>query len=353
MKAADMRLSNSADNSGVVVRLVAGEALRTSCDVLVIKYSQVLDGTVRAAVRLLKVGYPAVAQELPQPGDFSGLYKMSDESGPLSICFVGVTTPTNFLYRDIEEFGSRALATLAGAGPRTKVLGVTLLGQGYGLDELACFDAQLTGMLSSLRSGDAPAALREILFIERNQGRSERLARYLQDVDVDGGHSQAKSVLATVSDPLTAMVSPSQRPTVFVAMPFSPAFDDVFTFGIQQVLHQLGFKCERIDRESFTGDVLAEIRRRISRCSLVIADLSGANPNVYLEVGYAWASERPTVLLFRPDPAAGTTALEFDTRGQKCIRYSSVTDLSERLTTEIHELQQQGTFSQGPRTRQP
>jgi hypothetical protein len=46
------------------------------------------------------------------------------------------------------------------------------------------------------------------------------------------------------------------------------------------------------------------------------ADLSDANPNVYLEVGYAWGRGRPTLLVVRD-----SSHLKFDVQGQRCLIY--------------------------------
>ena len=68
---------------------------------------------------------------------------------------------------------------------------------------------------------------------------------------------------------------------------------DVWTFGIQQPVRDLGLLCERLDQEAFTGDILSRIRSGIAQALLVIADLTGCNPNVFLEVGYAWGKISP------------------------------------------------------------
>jgi hypothetical protein len=83
----------------------------------------------------------------------------------------------------------------------------------------------------------------------------------------------------------------------------------------------------------FTGEILARIKERIETATLVIADLTGANANVYLEVGYAWGRNRPTLLLVR----AGDE-LKFDVRGQRCIIYDSIVDLSKKLTKDLQAL---------------
>jgi nucleoside 2-deoxyribosyltransferase len=75
------------------------------------------------------------------------------------------------------------------------------------------------------------------------------------------------------------------------------------------------------------------VRARISGARLVVADLTSANPNVYLEVGYAWGKGVPTVLI-----AKSEDALKFDVRSHRCIVYSSIKDLEDKLTRELHGL---------------
>lgn len=113
-------------------------------------------------------------------------------------------------------------------------------------------------------------------------------------------------------------------------MPFAPEMDDVFHYGIQGAVNTAGLLCERADLAPFTGDVVDWVKNKISSASLVIADLSSANPNVYLEVGYAWGREIPTVLLARD-----ANELKFDTKGQKCILYKSIKNLEDLLSKEL------------------
>ena len=71
-------------------------------------------------------------------------------------------------------------------------------------------------------------------------------------------------------------------------MPFKNDMDDTYHYGIQGAVRAAGFLCERADLSTFVGDVMHWVQNRIRTSSLVIADLTEANPNVYLEVGYAW-----------------------------------------------------------------
>lgn len=122
-------------------------------------------------------------------------------------------------------------------------------------------------------------------------------------------------------------------PHVFVAMPFSDEFDDIYHYAIEPAVRAAGFLCERADTCSFSGDILDWLKGRIRTAALVIADLSTANPNVYLEVGYAWGFKRPTILL-TSDP----NDLKFDVRGQRCVIYKRIRDLEENLKRELGEM---------------
>ena len=116
-------------------------------------------------------------------------------------------------------------------------------------------------------------------------------------------------------------------------MPFDHSWDDVFYYGIQGAVKAAGLLCERADTSAFTGDVLDWVKKRIATATFVVADLSSANPNVYLEIGYAWGCEIPTVLLAREG-----ADLKFDVKGQRCLMYKSIRNLEELLHIEIRAI---------------
>ena len=120
-------------------------------------------------------------------------------------------------------------------------------------------------------------------------------------------------------------------------MPFTRQMDDVYYFGIEAPVHAAGLLCERVDQASFTGHILDQIRERIETASVVIADLTTANPNVYLEVGYAWGKDRPTILLVQD-----VNDLRFDVKSQKCLVYDRIIDLARLLSNELQHLHTRG-----------
>jgi hypothetical protein len=113
-------------------------------------------------------------------------------------------------------------------------------------------------------------------------------------------------------------------------MPFGEDFADVYHYGIQSAVHAAGLLCERVDAISFTGDIVERVKTSIESSELVVADLTGSNANVYLEVGYAWGCGRPTILVARD-----ADHLRFDVRGQRCLVYKTIKMLEELLTIEI------------------
>ncbi|HVX91580.1 MAG TPA: hypothetical protein VHC20_08325 [Candidatus Paceibacterota bacterium] len=80
-------------------------------------------------------------------------------------------------------------------------------------------------------------------------------------------------------------------------MPFDGAFDDVYRLGIKEACAAADAYCERVDEQIFQERILDRIYNQIAKADLVIADMTGRNPNVFYEVGYAHALNKPAVLL--------------------------------------------------------
>jgi hypothetical protein len=116
-------------------------------------------------------------------------------------------------------------------------------------------------------------------------------------------------------------------------MPFTEEFEDVYHYGIEPPVRAAGYLCERADTRSFSGHILEWIKRRIDTAAIVLADLSTANANVYLEVGYAWGRGRPTILFTRD-----VQDLKFDVQSQRCLIYKRIRDLEEGLARELAQL---------------
>lgn len=364
-------------DSNLVVEVVQGDVLEFAADVLALKYAQHYYGSDQAISEVLVKSGVAAAKLKPAVGEY--VWVDSPEAlRSRRVLFIGVPPLLEFGYVEIENWASRAITLIAEQYSAVVHVAITLHGPGFGLDEIEALHAEIRGILSSARQAAAPGRSIRVSIVERTSARVERLQAALSKIIADAGSSGSEPAAQpppprkpsdeidvslqrpiTVLRPLRLKVRrPGQRsaerdegemlaesanlqtaaqvenkPRAFVAMPFSKEMEDVFYYGIQGPVRQLGYICERVDQSAFTGDILEQVKMRIETAEIVIADLTGANPNVYLEVGYAWGKGRPTVLV-----ANERDELKFDVHGQKCLKYQSIRDLENLITTELKGL---------------
>jgi hypothetical protein len=104
---------------------------------------------------------------------------------------------------------------------------------------------------------------------------------------------------------------------VFVILPFEKTI--VFEKIIKPVVEGLDFRliCKKADDLFTTGAVMQDIADSLRKSSVVVADLSGRNPNVFYELGLAHAFRKSVVLLTRSDDDVPS-----DLKAHRYYRYS-------------------------------
>lgn len=125
--------------------------------------------------------------------------------------------------------------------------------------------------------------------------------------------------------------STAPKPFVFVLMPFAPEFDDVYELGIKAACTGSGMHCERVDEQIFEGTILERIYNQIAKADVIVADMTGRNPNVFYETGYAHALGKRVVLLTQtPDD------IPFDMKHYPHIIYERrITNLKQQLERRL------------------
>jgi hypothetical protein len=334
--------------TAVELRIEHGDATAFEADVLALKYAQGFHGVDEVVAESLgRVGISPIALQL-SIGQFAYVETHGSIRATHAL-FVGVPRLRSFSYPQIREFASQVLHILAGQAPTTKHLAMTIHGAGYGLDEVESCVVQVEGYLDALRAGSLPDALRRISIVDRDTGRVQRLrqaltTRFAENAALTAADSEGIYLLsappsggAVSKQTETAAPESGDETTakshIFVAMSFSKQLDDVFHYGIQAPVHAAGYVCERMDHVAFAGEIISWLKQRIETADIVIAELSGSNPNVYLEVGYAWGKGRPTILL-----SPKVEELAFDVQGHRCLIYDSIRDLETQLTRELSSL---------------
>ncbi len=81
--------------------------------------------------------------------------------------------------------------------------------------------------------------------------------------------------------------STAPKPFVFVLMPFATDFDDIYEIGIKEAAETAGAYAERLDKQMFAENILQRMYNQINKADVLVADMTGRNPNVFYEVGYA------------------------------------------------------------------
>jgi len=87
--------------------------------------------------------------------------------------------------------------------------------------------------------------------------------------------------------------------TCFVVMPFHSLFEAEYDRAIRPAIEEAGLECVRGDEIYAQQAIIQDIWHSIRRARLVVAELSGRNPNVLYEVGLAHAIGKPIILLTR------------------------------------------------------
>src|SRR5258708_22959261 len=115
-------------------------------------------------------------------------------------------------------------------------------------------------------------------------------------------------------------------PLCFVLMPFGRKmdasgrvtdFDAVYQKVIAPAVVKAGLEPVRADEEKIGGTIHKPMFERLMLCHYAVADITGANPNVFYELGIRHALRpRSTVILFREG-----TVLPFDIALVRAMSY--------------------------------
>jgi hypothetical protein len=247
--------------------------------------------------------------------------------GPNRVYIVNFdATHLPFSYQSVDKYARTILriggTQQAGAAKMPVTIATAIHGPGAGLDACEAMETLVRAFSSELGSGRQLGLLSEVILVEKQKEVFERLQERFS-------YLAAKKVLSF--DDSICFINPGTAQTtvavdarrveqlsskhLFVAMPFAKEFNNVYYFGIKQPVELRRRKCERVDQDAFTGDIIDRIKKRIDLCELVIADITGNNPNVFFEVGYAQGRRKTVILLSQ------TEDTPFDLKTQRQIRY--------------------------------
>ena len=157
-----------------------------------------------------------------------------------------------------------------------------------------------------------------------------------------------------------ADATPSQQPLCFVIGPIGKEGSeerrhaDFLLHGlIKYVLEggEFGYAVKRADEDADPGMITDRVISDIVHANLVVADLTGLNPNAFYELGIRHSAEKPAIHI-----AKAGTILPFDNVAHRAIfvdvsDWRSISDARARLAASVRTVQAEGYVVSNPITQ--
>jgi hypothetical protein len=155
----------------------------------------------------------------------------------------------------------------------------------------------------------------------------------VEDIDVLKHRvEELEARLVEDNEPEANPIDIGDQRAVFVVMPFSADFTDVWKGGIQRAATEQGLHPIRVDMINRSSNITDDIVESIDRCHVAIVDVTANNPNVMFELGYTLAKGKPNIII-----SQSANFLPFDIRNIRTIVYSNSWSGIEELRSKLKE----------------
>ena len=163
------------------------------------------------------------------------------------------------------------------------------------LEEAAVIVQQELGW-SNIAAFQLPADLLEEV-AERRESRIRAIAESMAE-DIKGA-MQATTKRVTLQPIFQAQPEDLEldEKLCFVLMPFQPPFDRLYEEVLTPVVRDAGLEPLRADQIFSPTPIVEDICRHIATARIVIADVTGRNPNVFYELGLAHTAGKTVIIL--------------------------------------------------------
>lgn len=115
--------------------------------------------------------------------------------------------------------------------------------------------------------------------------------------------------------------------------------DKVFDYIIEPGVNECGYEAIRADKISIPGIITSQIIQHLIKDPIVVADLTGHNPNVFYELAIRHATKKPFIQIIQidekiPFDITQTRTIQFDYRDLRSAAYCK-----EELIKQIHAIE--------------
>lgn len=144
------------------------------------------------------------------------------------------------------------------------------------------------------------------------ESESTRLS--LEDVTYSNGYWGLRTLRTQVRFANINVGTP-RKPECFVIMPFTTPLAFVYE-SIRSTVQRKGLFCHRVDEPASSRLIIEEVQRRMRKTDIIIADLTGRNPNVYYETGFADALGKKIIHIVQ-----SLDEIAFNLKGKYIVEY--------------------------------
>ncbi len=171
--------------------------------------------------------------------------------------------------------------------------------------------------------------LQEAKLLEESGGK-RRVLDVTHAPDVEGSNTIPEEQLKKVSRGVAVQAGD----TCFVMMPFALPLGGYYASIYEPAIKKAGITPIRADADMFgTGKIIDQIWSGINNARVLVAELTGRNPNVLYELGLAHALKKPVVLI-----SSNEADVPFDVRHVRVIYYEMTDPFwGEKLISKVAE----------------
>jgi len=136
-------------------------------------------------------------------------------------------------------------------------------------------------------------------------------------------------------------------PTCFVIQPFNDTYNKRFDSLYKPAIEAAGMTAYRVDQDVSAVVLVEAIEKNIKRAAVCLADISEDNPNVWYELGFAYAAGRPVVMACSDQRGKTGKPFPFDIQHRAIVTYTTEAPqdfqvFQQRLTAKLKAMLEQG-----------
>lgn len=136
-------------------------------------------------------------------------------------------------------------------------------------------------------------------------------------------------------------------PICFVIQPFTDTYNKRYDDLYKPAIEAAGMTAYRVDQDSSATVLVEAIEKNIKRAAVCLADITEDNPNVWYELGFAYAAGRPVVMACSDERQKAGKRFPFDIQHRAIVTYKTESPrdfqaFQDSLTERLKAMLEQG-----------